>query len=141
MQAIFTPFFFDLEVLQPLIKLYELDIEEIQAESPLVKRTLSKASIMQEISDVLLEIAPFQAAFPGIVNLLQLVMKICVSSAECEQCFSASKQIKSYLRCYMSEQSLTNYGVLSIERDISDKLNLGNFVDAFAHVYHRIVLK
>ena len=99
-----SPSFFDLEVLQPLIKLYELDIEEIQTEIPLVKRTLSKASKMQEISDVLLEIA----AFPGIVNLFQLVMEICVSSAECEQCFSASKQIKSYLRSSMSEQRLTN---------------------------------
>ena len=103
-----SPSFFDLEVLQPLIKLYELDIEEIQTEIPLVKRTLSKASKMQEISDVLLEIAPLQAAFPGIVNLFQLVMELCVSSAECEQCFSASKQIKSYLRSSMSEQRLTN---------------------------------
>ena len=33
--------FFDLEVLQPLIKLYELYTEELQVENPLAKRTLS----------------------------------------------------------------------------------------------------
>ena len=96
---------------------------------------------MQEISNVLLEIAPLQAPFPGIVNLLQLVMTLCVSSAEYERCFSALKRIKPYLRSSMSEQRLTNLAVLSKERDLSDKVNLDNVVDDFAHVYHRIVLK
>ena len=41
----------------------------------------------------------------------------------------------------MSEQCLTNLAVLSIERDLSDKLNLDKVVDDCAHVYHRIVLK
>ena len=56
---------------------------------------------MEEISDVHTEIVVLQAAFPGIVNLLQLVMTISVSSAEYEQSFSALKRIKSYLRTSM----------------------------------------
>ena len=43
----------------------------------------------------------------------------------------------------MSEQRLTDLAVLSIERDISDSLDLENVVDAFAqnHKNSRIVLK
>ena len=43
----------------------------------------------------------------------------------------------------MSEQHLTDLAVLSIERDISDSLDLENVVDAFAqkHKNSRIVLK
>ena len=119
----FSSSFFDLEVLQPLTKLNELDIEELQAETPLAKIILSKASNVPEISDLLLEIAPLQAAFPGIVNLLQLVMIICVSSAECERCFSTLKWIKSYLKSSMSEQHLTNLEVFSIEQYCTDVSN------------------
>ena len=41
----------------------------------------------------------------------------------------------------MSKQHLTNLVVLSTEWDLSDKFNLDNVTDDFAHVYHRIVLK
>ena len=54
-----------------------------------------------------------------------------------------SAATKTYLRSSMSEQRLTDLAVLSIERDISDSLDLENVVDAFAqnHKNSRIVLK
>ena len=39
----------------------------------------------------------------------------------------------------MSDQRLTNLAVLSIEQDLSDKLNLDNVVDDFAHVYYALI--
>ena len=53
-----------------------------------------------------------------------------------------SAATKTYLRSSMSEQRLTDLAVLSIERDISDSLDLENVVDAFAqkHKNSRIVL-
>ena len=98
---------------------------------------------IQEISDVIIELAPLKASFPVLVRVLQISMTISVSSAKCERSFSTLKRIKTYLRSSMSEQRLTDLAVLSIERDISDSLDLENVVDAFAqkHKNSRIVLK
>ena len=41
------------------------------------------------ISDVILQLQPLQAAFPTLVQLLQIALTICVSSSQCERCFSA----------------------------------------------------
>ena len=82
-----------------------------------------------------------QAAFPVLVRVFQVAMTISVSSAQCERSFSTLKH-KTYLRSSMSEQRLTDLAVLSIERDISDNLDLDNVVDVFAqkHKNNRIVL-
>ena len=61
----------------------------------------------------------------------------------CLYVYIYSAATKTYLRSSMSEQRLTDLAVLSIERDISDSLDLENVVDAFAqnHKNSRIVLK
>ena len=69
---------------------------------------------IQEISDVIIELAPLKAAFPVLVRVLQISMTISVSSAKCERSFSTLKRIKTYLRSSMSEQRLTDLAVLSI---------------------------
>ena len=73
------------------------------------------------MSDALLELA---AAFPVTLQLLQIDMTISVSTAKCERCLSALKRIKTYLCNSMSEKRLTDLAVLSIERDLSDSLEL-----------------
>ena len=132
--------FLDPQHLEPLINTYCLDMNLVKLESPVAKRTLAKKDI-QEISDVI-ELALLKAAFPVLVHLLQIAMTISVSSAQCERSFSTLKRIKTYLRSSMAEQRLTDLAVFSIERDISDSLNLDNVVDAFAqkHKNSRIVL-
>jgi len=69
-----------------------------------MKCTLTSCTLADEeletIDDVFLEITPLKSAFP---NLLQLALTIVVSTAECEQSFSALKCTKSYLRSIMSE--------------------------------------
>ena len=69
---------------------------------------------IQEISDVIIELAPLKAAFPVVVRVLQISMTISVSSAKCERSFSTLKRIKTYFRSSMSEQRLTDLAVLSI---------------------------
>ena len=89
----------------------------MKLESPVAKRTLAKKDI-QEISDVVIELAPLKAAFHVSVCVLQIAMTIFATSAQCERSFSTFKCIKTYLRSSMSEQRLTDLAVLSIERDI-----------------------
>ena len=84
---------------------------------------------MEMISDVLLELQPLQDAFPTLMKLLQIALTICVSSAQCERCFSALKCIKSYLRSTMTESRLAS---LSIEHSVSCQLSLEAVVDKFA---------
>ena len=69
---------------------------------------------IHEISDVIIELAPLNAAFPVLVRVLRIAMTISVSSAQCERSFSTLKRIKTYLRSSMSEQRLTDLAVLSI---------------------------
>jgi len=113
----------------------------VKIESPVAKRTLAHEDV-QEISDVVMELAPLKAAFPVLVRVLQIAMTISVTSAQCERRFSTLKRIKTYLHSSMSEQHLADLAVLSIERDISDSLNLDDVVVAFAqkHKNARIVL-
>ena len=83
--------------------MYSLDERALETELPLVKHTLAKKSL-QNISDALFELAPFIAAFPTSLVLLQIAITISISTAKCEKSFSAIKQIKTYLRNSMSEQ-------------------------------------
>ena len=132
--------FLDPQHLEPLISTYCLDMDLVKIESPVAKRTLANKDV-QEISDVVMELAPLKAAFPVLVRVLQIAMTISVTSAQCERCFSTLKCIKTYLRLSMSEQRLTDLAVLSIERDISDSLNLDDVAFAQKHKNARIVLE
>ena len=131
--------FLDPAHLEPLISTYDLDQHAQELEIPLAKRTVARKDL-QDISDVILELAPLRAAFPVLLQLFQIAMTISVSTAKCERCFSALKRIKSYLRNSMSEQRLSDLAILSIERDISDTLELEMVVDKFAHRNRRITL-
>ena len=131
--------FLELHHLQPLISTYNLDESTLEMEVSLAKRSLVNVEI-EDISDVILELAPLQAAFPVLLKLLQIAMTIVVSTAKCERCFSALKRVKSYLRNSMSDQRLTNLAILSIEHDISEKIDFDKIIDNFAHKNRRIVL-
>ena len=110
-----------------------MDHSSLTMEAKLAKRTIAgKSEQMETISDVLLELQPLQEAFPTLVKLLQIALTICVSSAQCERCFSALKRIKSYLRSTMTESRLVDLASLSIEHSVSCQLSLEAVVDKFA---------
>lgn len=84
--------------MQPLITAYEFDLEALRSETQIAKRTLAGKEL-EDIGDVLMELAPLKLAFPPVVKLLQISMTMCVSTAKFERSFSAliMKRIKSYL--------------------------------------------
>lgn len=125
----------------PLANSYGLDHSSLAMECKLAKRTLAGKEI-ESIVGVLSEVYPSKAAFPTLVQLLQIGLTTVVSTAQCERSFSALKRIKTYLRSTMGEQRLTDLAVLSIERELSQGLSLDEIVDQFAGEdnNHRIVL-
>ena len=95
---------------------------------------------MEDITDVVTELVPLKEAFPYLLELLQISMTISVSTAKCERSFSALKRIKSYLRSTMSAKRLNDMAILSIEHDLSQKLDLEAVVTEFAKSNKRIAL-
>ena len=106
-----------------MVSTYCLDMDLVKLEFPVAKHTLAKKDILK-INDVVIEHASLKATFPVLVRVLQIAMTIFVTSVQCERFFSTLKHIKTYLHSLMSEQHLTDLAVLSIERDISDSLDL-----------------
>lgn len=100
--------FLDPEYLEPMTSMYGLNSDLVKLESPLAKRILANKE-MEDVSDVVLALAPLGDAFPTVLHLLQIAMTISVSSASCTRSFSTLKRIKTYLRSTMTEQRLNDY--------------------------------
>lgn len=65
-------------------------------------------------------------------KLCKIALALPVSTAACERSFSVLKRTKTYLRSTMSDERLSNLGVLSVESERARAINLEDFVDVFA---------
>ncbi|XP_016661805.1 uncharacterized protein LOC103310064 [Acyrthosiphon pisum] len=70
--------------------------------------------------------------YPNIEIALRIFLTIPVTTATCERSFSKLKIIKNYLRSTMSQDRLTNMGIISIERELASKINFEDIIDEFA---------
>lgn len=131
--------FLEITPLKPLISAYDLDYQQLTTETLLAKASL-QGKEMEDVSDVLLELVPLKAAFPNLIQLLQIALTISVSTAKCERTFSTLKRIKSYLRTTMSEERLNNMAILSIEHDLSKTINRKEIIRQFSQINRRINL-
>jgi len=64
--------------------------------------------------------------------MLRIFLTIAVSVATCERSFSKLKLIKNYLRSSMIILRLRNLATLSIEQQLTDKMNFDNDIEEFA---------
>ena len=119
--------------------MYDLDLDMISSEIKVARRTLTGKQL-EDISGVIIELAPLKVAFPTLLQLLRIALTIPVSSAKCERTFSTLKRIKTYIRSSMSEDRLNDTAILAIEHDITSSLNLDNIVTEFSKVNRRIAL-
>lgn len=126
-----SPHFLQPQNLLPLAESHGLNMSLQSIECSLAKNTL-KASDLDSISKVLLEIYSLMVAFPTLLKLLQIALTIAVSTAKCKRTISAHKRIKSYLRSTMSEKCLVDLALLSIERVLSQQLSLDEVINQFA---------
>lgn len=77
--------------------------------------------------------------FPNLCTILQILLTVGVSVASCERSFSKLKLIHSYLRSSMSQERLSNLAILSIEREVTDKINFDDIINDFASAKARRV--
>lgn len=69
---------------------------------------------------------------PNVVILLRIFLTIAISVASCERSFSKLKLIKSYLRSNMGQFRLADLSLLSIERELADRIDFDHVIDDFA---------
>lgn len=77
------------------------------------------------------------SSFPNLVVSLRIFLTLPVTVASGERSFSKLKIIKNYLRSTMSQERLTNLGIISIENDICEKLNHSQLIDEYASIKAR----
>ena len=115
--------------LKPMASHYGLD-DDLDNECQLAHRSLSGQNL-ETTMDVYRNLLPLQAAFPTLIKLYQIALTLAVSTAQCERTFSALKRIKTYLRTTMSEQTLADMSLLSIEKDLSKEIDFEEVIKRF----------
>jgi len=71
-------------------------------------------------------------AYGNLEIILRIFCTIPVTTASAERSFSKLKIIKNYLRSVMGQERLSNLAILSIEKDIANKIDFSDSIDKFA---------
>ena len=70
--------------------------------------------------------------FPNLVISIRIFLTLPVTVATGERSFSKLKIIKTYLRSTMGQERLSDLSIISIEKEISENIDVSNFVKTFA---------
>jgi hypothetical protein len=73
-----------------------------------------------------------KSSFPNVYKLVQVRMTIPISFSTCERSFSAMRRLKNWLRTCMGQERFTKLSTLSIERDLTNKINGGIILEKSA---------
>lgn len=79
----------------------------------------------------------FIEVVPNLSLCLRLFLTVCVSVSSCERSFSKLKLIKNYLRSTIGQSRLTNLAILSIENELSSKIDFDEVITKFASMKAR----
>ena len=133
----------DFEPLKPLVDLY---LSKLVSEDSLKLELVHAAKVVKQTNprvatniNTITVLTPLKCAFPVLLQLLNIVQTISVTSSTCEN-FSSLKRIKTYLRSSIGDERLSNLAVLSIERDLSSNIQTSDVLDNFASSNRRILL-
>ena len=78
-------------------------------------------------------------AYPNVACLYRLCLTLPVTTASAERSFSKLKLTKTALRSTMGESRLSALLLLSVERELTDKVDFNSVIDAFASLRQRRV--
>ena len=96
---------------------------------------------MTAISDNV-EISINHQNYPNLMKLFHLKRSLPVSSAEADISFSTMKRDKNSLRNRLTDKRMSDLCLLSAERDLTKKLDIGNIKDLFSETKtRRVALK
>ena len=115
----------------------DINCEELYQELKMFSRTMPeegggvakalKDMVSKELSDV----------YPNLFVAIRVLLTIPVAVASAERSFSKLKLIKTYLRSTMSQERLSALAILSIERELSTKLNYSSIINDFSEAKSR----
>lgn len=74
-----------------------------------------------------------QELYPYVNIALRIFLTIPASNCSAERSFSVMKRIKNYLRTSMSTDRLNWLAILTIESEITKRINYDELIDSFAH--------
>ena len=96
---------------------------------------------MTAISDNV-EISINHENYPNLMKLFHLKRSLPVSSAEADISFSTMKRDKNSLRNRLTDKRMSDLCLLSAERDLTKKLDIGKIIDLFSETKtRRVALK
>ena len=112
------------------------------ASRPVLKITLLKVTLSMKLADVktikelaeflLIKHAELSSTFSEVITACILYLTLPVTVASAERSFSKLKLIKTYLRSTMCQVRLSSLGMLSIESQRLNDLNVEEIIDIFA---------
>lgn len=132
-----------LDLSKVLIKEYTDDIsDELCDQMMLLKTTfgvkLADVKTIRELAEFLLiKHAELSSSFSEVITACLLYLTLPVTVASAERSFSKLKLIKTYLRSTMCQVRLSSLGILSIESQRLNELNIDQIIDNFADAKSR----
>lgn len=125
--------FCEKDIVFPFASQYNCSTDDLQYEIPQFKHILErKQSTGQEILKALIELTAFLEPYKGfhqMFKLCKIALTSPVSTASSKRSFSKLKLIKTALRSTMTNERLSNLGVLSVELRRAKAINLDDFVN------------
>ncbi len=135
-----TESFLNTESMQKFGQVFDADPDDLSHEIPQAKRLLKRkfTDSGNAAPETLLQFTafldPYKDVFAELFRLAKIAVAILVSSAACERSFTCLKLIKTYLRNTMSDKRLSDLGVLHIERERTEAIDIDEFILEFANV-------
>ena len=116
-----------------------IDHEKLKAQVSVASNVFRVSDHVSDAYGVLSELLKMEAAFPDLLQFVQIVLTVPIASATAERSFSTMKREKTCLRSTMTDQKLNNLCLSAVEREMSHDLlsDPSSVVDKFALLQDR----
>jgi hypothetical protein len=81
-----------------------------------------------------------KSSFPNVYKLVQVVVKIPISSSTCERSFSTMRRFKNWLRTGIGQERSIKLSAFSIERDLTNKIDGKIILEKFVSSNRKLIL-
>ena len=123
------------EELKAVTSVYGSDIDAPTLQTQLQVLSANVSEKVTNVHDIIAYLRKLSSAeqrlLSAVIVVIKLILVLPATNASSERSFSAMRRIKSYLRSTMSQGRLNHIMVLSVHKDLTDKLNLVDVANDF----------